>query len=99
MDILEVYDAEGWRGSNRDKLKPRAEMQRAHTHVSSWLLACPWQISASPFLALTHYNAALSWLSARQAGVLLSRHGFKPCACKATRNCITMLLRKSLMCP
>ncbi len=33
MDILEVYDAEGWRGSNKDKLKPRAEMQRAQTQV------------------------------------------------------------------
>ena len=35
MDILEVYDAEGWRGSNKDKLKPRAEMERARTQVST----------------------------------------------------------------
>ena len=44
LDILEVYDAEGWRGSNKDKLKPRAEMQRAEKQVT---LATPF---ASPLL-------------------------------------------------
>jgi hypothetical protein len=41
LDILEVYEAEGWRGSNRDKLKPRAEMQRAEEQVAaSYCPAC-----------------------------------------------------------
>lgn len=37
MDFLEVYRAEGWRGANKDKLKPSAEIQRAELQVSCLL--------------------------------------------------------------
>ena len=53
--ILEVYETDGWRGANRDKLKPTAEIQRARIQVELRLVM--WVITA--YSIVGHLSSSL----------------------------------------
>lgn len=64
--LIEVYETDGWRGASREKVKPTAELERAHLQVtppsltSERLLFGPDSGRLSMVLQSLPWNASLS---------------------------------------